>query len=269
MIEQILMRIAKRGPGLTRLQSSDTTIAPSAASDSSLSFPASRPHSSASRSLATQTHSLTAWELAKDAHYSSYREPSSTHQAPREVPAAYIGYSMMHALIGSVIWSERKNIHKNIVHIVASNGDVVAALYPSERTVAVRKHIPAGGLGILSLKELPSSARPFEADAASQFEQTTVHMLLWYYGQAMPEAVEEIPDALFQAKMLLRKLPLVAPNALNVRHLQLIHLFSGGSTHLQTLLDLLSPEAKQFICADLASLYLTGCLVSSDPNKAA
>jgi hypothetical protein len=119
------------------------------------------------------------------------------------------------------------------------------------------------------VKELPSSARPLEAEAASQFEHTTVHMLLWYYGQVMPEAVQDIPHTLFKAGMLLRKLPLVAPNALAVRHLQLIHLFSSGATHLQTLLDLLSPEAKPFVCADLASLYLTGCLVSSDSNIAA
>lgn len=266
MIEQILLRIANRGPGLSRLDAADTSPAPSGCGEgAALHFPASRqttePPESLPPSGAHVTGHLPLWDAAKDAHYRG----GSPQDRALALPPAFADYSMVHALIGGLIWSERKCIKANIVHIVNRNGDVVAAVYPKDRTVAVRKNPGAAGPGTLSFKELPPSAGPFEGEQASHFETVTVHMLLWYFGQVVPEAIENLPGKLLGGKLLLRKLPLVAPNALHVRHLQLIRLFSAGPARLQALLTRLKPEATGFICADLTSLYLTGCLVSSEP----
>ena len=268
MIEQILLRIANRGPGLGRLEPADTSAPPSDGSESAgPHFPASQLVSELPDSLSPSGGHLSGhlplWEAAKSAHYRA----GSPEERALALPPAYAGYSMVHALIGSLIWSERKCIKANIVHLVNRSGDVVAAIYPKARTVAVRKNPGAVGPSTLSIKELPPSARPFEAEQASDFEIVTVHMLLWYFGQVVPEAVENLPGKLLGGKLLLRKLPLVAPNALHLRHLQLIHLFSAGPQRLLALLTRLQPEAMATICADLASLYLTGCLVSIEPAK--
>lgn len=276
MIEQILLRIANRGPGLSRLDAADTSAAPTANGEGgALHFPASRQiteppdslpplNGQLAGQLASQLAAhLPLWDAAKDAHY----RRGSPQDRAQALPPGYADYSMVHALLGSLIWSERKCIKANIVHIVNRSGEVVAAVYPKDRTVAVRKRPGAVGPATLSIKELPPSARPFEGEQASHFETVTVHMLLWYFGQVVPEAVENLPGELLGGKLLLRKLPLVAPNALHGRHLQLIHLFSAGPARLQALLTRLKPEATGFICADLTSLYLTGCLVSSELFK--
>ena len=261
MIEQMLMRIAKRGPGLTQLESGDVSVTPSSyGSEPALAFPLRRTPAEAPDSVPYATNMPPIWEAAKDAHY---RNTTPLERA-RALPSAYAEYDAVHAMIGGLIWSERKYIQKNIVHIVSRNGDVVAAVYPGQHTVAVRKR-PAGVTpGMLSIKALPASAQPFESDEANNFDTTTVQMLLWYYGQVVPEAVENIPNELLRGKILLRKLPLVAPNALSMRHLHLIHLFSGGPFSVPALFSLLKPESLPSICADLTSLFLTGCLVSMD-----
>ena len=257
MIEKLLLRIANRGPKLSGLQSDDITVLPYGAdSKSSNPFAASQADSA---SQAPRDDALVAWELALDAHYSG----GETARA-EESPPAFASFSPLHAQIGSLIWQEQSRIRKNLVHVIASGGDVIAEINPSERTVAVRKNLNLSKLHLLSLKELPLSAKPLSSGVAASFDVTTVHMLLWYYGQTVPEAVQILPAALLKSKMLLRKLPLVPPNALHVRQLHLISLFSSGAIYLPRLLSQLSEAAAPSICADLASLHLTGCLVSHD-----
>ncbi len=261
MIEQILLRIARRGPALARLLPSDTSVAPSEYEHSdALPFPRRKTEADAPDSLPHALNVMPFWDAAKNSHYSS----GTPQERARALPPAFVNYAMVHAMIGSVIWSERKYFQKNIVHIVTRNGDVVAAVYPGERTVAVRKRPHDAAPGMLSIKELPASARRFEGDEDSNFETSTIHMLLWYYGQVVPQAVEDLPSELLRGKILLRKLPLVAPSALGMQHLHLIHLFSAGPLYLQSLFELLSAESLKSICADLTSLFLTGCLVSTE-----
>jgi hypothetical protein len=260
MIEQLLLRIAKRGPAMTKIEQSDAHVpAYASVGNSSMPFPASLPPESVS-STSIPSSPLMAWMLAKDDYYS--QKPNAAK--PREWPAAFAHYTKLHAMIGSLIWYERPSLRNNIVHIVGNKGYVVAAVFPSERTVAVRKNPTTDGLGEISLKHLPATASPFDAHVASQFEYTTPHMLIWYFGQVMPEAIDSIPNSLMKSKLLLRKLPLVNPNALNLGHLHLIHLFSAGPIYLHTLLGRIHPEFKSTFCADIASLYLTGCLVAQD-----
>ena len=269
MIEKILSGIPNRGPGLSLPGAADTSAMPTGCGKgAALHFPASRQKTEPPESLPPPNGHLAGhvaghlplWDAAKDAHY----QGGSPQDRALALPPAFADYSMVHALIGGLIWSERKCIKSNIVHIVNRSGEVVAAVYPKNRTVAVRKRPGAAGPGTLSIKELPPSAGPFEGEQASHFETVTVHMLLWYFGQVVPEAIENLPSNLLGGKLLLRKLPLVATHALHVRHLQLIRLLSVGPARLQALLTRLKPEATGFICADLASLYLTGCLVSRE-----
>jgi hypothetical protein len=260
MIEQLLLRIAKRGPALTEIEQSDARVtAYASAANSSMPFPASMPPESAS-SASVPSSPLMAWMLAKDEYYS--RKPNTAK--PREWPAAFAHYTKLHAMIGSLIWHERQSLRNNIVHIMGKNGYVVAAVFPSERTVAVRKNPPMDDLGEISLKHLPATAAKFDRQVATQFEYTTPHMLMWYFGQVMPEAIESIPNSLMKSKLLLRKLPLVNPSALNLGHLHLIHLFSAGPIYLHTLLERINSEFKSSFCADMASLYVTGCLVAQE-----
>ena len=266
MIEQLLLRIAKRGPSLNQLESVDVTLAPdSSGSLVSSPFPASTMHRAGSKSLPPDENTPIIWELAKD-EYCHIHAAGKVQKT--EIPIAFRDYTEAHALIGDVIWQERKSIRQNIVHVVGVGGEVVAEICPNERSLAIKKRLVVEKLHGLSLKQLPLSAKPFASGAASQFDYTTVHMLLWYFGQVAIDAIHEIPNALVQSKMLLRKLPLVAPNALHMRHLHLISLFSPGAIRLPVLLSHLDKEATQSICADLASLYLTGCLVSSDSKGA-
>lgn len=263
MLEEILLRIARRGPGLNRLAADDTAAAPADRGSAAPLFPASAP---ADRTAEGQSHTpsgavVSMWEAAKKEHYLG----SSAVLRALSVPAAFVNYSTLHAELGRLIWSERHAVGRNIVHVIRGSGEVVAAVYPKERTVAVSKKPMPSSLQTLIMKELPASARPFEAQQASQFETISVPMLLWYFGQTVHEAVEEMPEALIKGKLLLRKLPLITPNALHMRHLHLIHLFSAGPIRLPTLLARIRPEAVATICADLTSLYFTGCLVLNQP----
>ncbi len=262
MIEQLLLRIAKRGPSLSRLESEDITFPPDSSSPVASSlFPGGKKHRGASSSMPPEENTQIIWELAKD-EYQHLRSAGELQKT--EMPIAFQDYTEAQALIGAVIWQERLSIRHNLVHVLGKGGEVVAEINPSKRTVAIKKMLVLETLGGLSLKQLPQTATALDSSAASQFEHTTVHMLLWYFGQFAVDAIHEIPNKLVQSKMLLRKLPLVAPNALHLRHLQLISLFSAGAISLPMLLGQLSMEATQSICADLASLYFTGCLVSID-----
>lgn len=69
MIEQILLRIARRGPGLARLQPSDTSVAPSEYEHSgALHFPRCKREADAFDSLTDATNALPFWDAAKNTH---------------------------------------------------------------------------------------------------------------------------------------------------------------------------------------------------------
>jgi hypothetical protein len=261
MIEKILLRIAKRGPGLTQLEPGDTSVLPGTGLQADpLHFPRRGQQADTSDGLSTVVDILSRWESAKESHYRS----DTPERRALALPSAYAGYGAVHARVGALIWSERTYIKKNIVHIVSRTGDVVAAIYPEKHTVAIRKALMNTPADMLSIRELPASAQPFEGDTASKFETSTLHMLLWYYGQVEPSALENIPQPLLRSRILLHRLPFLMPNALSPRHLHLIQLFSVGPLYLRDLFKLLKPDAVPLICADLTSFYLTGCLVAAE-----
>lgn len=281
MIEQLLMQIAQRGDGSSARASARASegkrvgvaalrrAAGSPLSHSSPSgfslFPAQRARSHAPASLAALSEGLAAWEQAKQAHD---RAGWPDAQAA-DRPAAFASFTSVHLAVGGLMWLERYSARKTACHIVNARGDVVAAVAPGGAMVAVRKMPHQAPIEWLSLEELPPSAMPWDSalispHKSSTQKHTSTQMLLWYLGQAMPAAFEKIPPELLSSNMLLRKLPLIEPGALCLRHLYLFSIFSAGPIYLHSLLAMLGKPGMQAICADLASLYLTGCLVSSD-----
>ncbi len=162
-----------------------------------------------------------------------------------------------------MIYMERHRLDVKTVHLTGKAGQLIAVIYPRKRLVLVRKLVSEGEADLLSWREMPTTAEQIDPAIQKQFRESTPYMLLWYFGQVMPQATEWIPQEIISGRLMLRKLPLVDPKALDLRHLKLIHIFSGGSFTFAELLQFLEPDALQWICADIASLYLTGCLVAA------
>lgn len=259
MIEQLLLRVAKRGNPLeTRVSSEPDSSSFSIRSTPSLPFPAKRQGKLANRVVGQDN--LAAWkEACADLHDQARPFPPAS-----ALPPAFAEYSAVDAHVASLMYSERHRIGARTVHLVGKTGRVVAAIYPREREVLVRQLASESEAKLLSWRELPATAGAFDASVQQQFRSSTAYMLLWFYGQVSADALELVPHELISGAMLLRKLPLIDPRALDLRHLKLIHIFSAGSLTFQEVLSLLEPEATKYIGSDIASLYLTGCLVSAD-----
>jgi hypothetical protein len=260
MIEKLLSRIARRSP----LPNPLSVIAPGShglsayASSSGAQDPFSTPYPApgrmrSARSGLTEPGPNNAWLLACDA-YVSGRDAG----APiADQPAFYADWGVAHMAVAQMLWAEREQLGDEPVHIL-SGEEVLAVLMPTQRMVMLRAaaYQPNAPLVLHRQSARRGAPMPPEKDLTHH----SLYSLLWFYGQVYSGAPDLLPEQMGTQLIQLRRFPLVEPAALEMRHLALIHVFSGGALSFTQLQQQVSPEHAGNLCADMASLYFTGAL---------
>jgi hypothetical protein len=202
--------------------------------------------------LARREGALT-WESACKAHFETCVDPNASPQ----LPAVFATYSGAHAAVAQALWTEHRNTHHQLVHINSPDALMAVVDHAQQRVwVSLRAHYCEPDN--LTWQEMPASTIPPDPP---NFQSTTVHHLLWYYGQAVPLAPKALPLGVGHEPLQLRRFPPVEPQVLEMRHLALLRLLSAGALTFDQLVTHTCAEDQNFLCADLASLYFTGSLV--------
>jgi hypothetical protein len=201
----------------------------------------------------TKREGALTWERACKTHFETCVDPNASPQ----LPAIFASYNGAHAAIAEALWTEHKNTYHQLVRINSPDGLMAVVDQAQQRVwVCMRAHYCEPHS--LTWQEMPASTIP---PNTSDFQSTTVHHLLWYYGQAVPLAPKTLPLGMGHEPLQLRRFPPVEPQALEMRHLALLRLLSAGALTFDQLLTHTCAEDQNFLCADLASLYFTGSLV--------
>jgi hypothetical protein len=265
MIRQMLERIAKR-----RLAADQTpaTVLPSSmqAPDGAISsagsqdpfstiFPAPSRVSGA-RSGVSSGGVGNAWQMACE----TYTQQRSAGAQIPDQPALFADWSLAHLAVAQMFWGEHDQLHHGEVQI-RSGDALLAVIQPAKRKVLIRPSAfqPQAPL---ALRQLPADQTlKYSAPASATQEQSiSLYSLLWFYGQVYAEAPQLLPAEMGRHLIQLRRFPLVEPAALEMRHLALIHVFSGGALSFSQLQKLVLPEHLASLCPDLASLFFTGAI---------
>ncbi len=188
------------------------------------------------------------------------------HQRTQPTPAAFAGYGSMHLALAELILERRHDItaqgSRRIFHI-EHHAHLVAVFDAAKRRIQLRHPASASENSVdaysLSLRALPATAQWIEGPAARDFHVLPLASLLWYFGQTARQAIEDMP-CLHAQLLHVERFPHLEPDALQLRHLQLIHALGQRSMNFEELLLVLPKASRPFICPDLASLYLTGVL---------
>lgn len=265
MLEQLLQRIALKGAASHALHQPDEAAFKALRSGDGQhsGYPAtatniSALHSNTTDATAAAKLSSAAWTRAKLAY--QYAHAKGTLTQP--LAACFAGYGDAHRAVAALLWTQRGDMKKGLFSI-CSKQDVIAYVQPQERTVLLRKMPDLAKLGKLHCQR--ASDRSGELPAASKaFQSTSIDMLLWFYGQTCSAAPDLLSHKLVQQALHLRKLPAVDAKALELRHLTLIQHFSAGAFFFDDLQRSLAAPQTQWLCADLASLYLVDAL---SPNS--
>jgi hypothetical protein len=175
-------------------------------------------------------------------------------------------FGPLHLALAELIWDNRVEIReagqRRIFHISSALG-LVAVLNLSEQILQMRSSpVVASGVmqgGTLTLRLMPASASMLDTRSAQGFTHASLAALLWHYGQCEPEALKNMPKLGSQI-LSVRRLPPVDPSSLLLRHLNLVHSLSHQPTDFTQLVQRQDKDEAPFLCADLTSLYLTGCL---------
>jgi hypothetical protein len=260
MIEKLLARIARRSP----LPSPLSVIAPgshgltSQLSSGGAHDPFSTPYPApgrmrSARSGLTEPGPSNAWLMACD----SYVNRRYSGAPIADQPAYFADWGVAQMAVAQMLWAEREQLTEGEVQI--RSGDALLAVYsPMQRRVmmhAAAYHPSAP----LALHLLPSGQLESAAQG-KEFVTYSLYSLLWFYGQVYSGAPDLLPQEMSVQLIQLRRFPLVEPAALEMRHLALIHVFSGGALSFTQLQKQVSQEHADSLCADLASLYFTGAL---------
>jgi hypothetical protein len=260
MIEKLLARIARRSP----LPSPLSVIAPgshgqqSALSSSGSHDPFSTPYPApgrvrSSRSGRTQPGATSAWHKACDEYIKRRHAGASI----ADQPAYFAGWGVAHMAVAQMLWAERDKLGDGNAQIFS--GEDLLATYWSEQRVVMLNAAAYQSNAPLAL-HLSSAQSSIIASQGKEFVSYSLYSLLWFYGQVYSEAPDLLPPEIDIQLIQLRRFPLVEPAVLEMRHLALIHIFSGGALSFTQLQAQVSPENADNLCADLASLYFTGAL---------
>jgi hypothetical protein len=254
MLEKLLRRIVGRSANRSVQHSGIDSRLLTSAHASSLSDSELRPFPA--RGYTTQAplkrEGPYTWDSACKAHFEACVDPLH----PPLLPALFAAFGGGHATLAQALWTEHKNTYPLLVHISGPEG--VEAVYDqAQLRVWVRLGMPYREPDTLAWVEMPASTLP---PGGAEFEPTTAHHLLWYYGQAVPLAPAALPTDMGSAPLQLRRFPPVAPQALEMRHLALLRVLSAGALTFAQLQNRTSPLDQVHLCGDLASLYFTGSL---------
>jgi hypothetical protein len=207
-----------------------------------------------------QKKTQSAWESAVQQHMKLL--PNHHVQSP--IATSFQSFGMAHLAVAELLWEQRASIfqQERLVHISNASG-LIAVCDPRKRIVQLRPHVTAMGQLLdgsqLQLRTMPSAASLLDTQAAQSFTAVSVPDLLWHYGQRAAHAVHSLGD-LAQKSLRVRRFPPVEPAALLMRHLALIHILCQNAMPFSRLQHECDDEDAPYLCADLASLHLTGAL---------
>jgi hypothetical protein len=265
MIDKLLARIAKRAAASEQMlpvsilaggsHGSAMPISSAGSQDPfSTLFPAPQ-RSRSARSGQSEPGVVNAWQLACDAYVSDRLNGG----AIADQPAMFAHWSPAHLAVAQMLWAEHDRLDLGEVQI-HSGDQLLAVLQPARRQVALRPSAYQAQAP-LALRQWPARASHSALPALGADPQVhSLYSLLWFYGQVYSAAPELLPREMGTQLIQLRRFPLVEPAALEMRHLALIHIFSGGALSFMQLQRMVSPAHAKSLCADLSSLYFTGAL---------
>lgn len=265
MLEKLLRRIAKRNaaPGdapsdiplsVMAAGSHGTSIVSSSGAQDP--FSTSYPAPGRTRSVRTgQTlpGAQNAWVLASDAYIRA-----RLNGAPiSDQPAYFAGWGVAQMAVAQMLWAEHERLHLGEATIHCGKA-LLAVVQPTRLNVLINAaaYQQSEPLSLHQLAAGQSVKRP----DTSAFATHAMYALLWFYGQVYSSAPDLLPLEMGEQLIQLRRFPPIAPAALEMRHLALIHVFSGGALSFAQLQKQISLENSSSLCADLASLYFTGAL---------
>ena len=262
MLNKLLRRIARRRAApedaplsvMAAGSHGDASMISSASAQDpfSTSYPASGRRRSV-RSGQTLPGAQNAWTIASDAYIRA-----RSHGAPiSDQPAYFAQWGVAQMAVAQMLWAEHERLHLGEATIHCGRA-LLAVVEPKRlnvwiKTAAYQQTEP---LSLHQQSSVQSAKRP----DTSTFEAHAMYALLWFYGQVYSGAPDLIPTEIGEQLIQLRRFPPVAPAALEMRHLALIHVFSGGALSFAQLQKQIAPEHASSLCADLASLYFTGAL---------
>lgn len=264
MIENLLRRIAGRGL-VDTAPAPLSVIAPgghghsSPISSASAQDPFSTPYPApgrmrSARSGLTLPGADNVWAQECDAYIS--RRAAGGRIADQ--PAFFALWDVAHMAVAQMLWAERDRLHLGEA-VVRSGDALLAVLQPVSRRVSLNAAAYQASAP-LSLHQLPAGQSMNLAANSKSFVSHPLYALLWFYGQVYSHAPDLLPPEIGTQLIQLRRFPPVEPAALEMRHLALIHVFSGGALSFMQLQRQISAEHAGNLCSDLASLYFTGTL---------
>jgi hypothetical protein len=198
--------------------------------------------------------SFNTWQGAVD----DYLAACAKRTEPPTLPSPFAQYGDGHAALAQLLWEGHKNTLQRGMHIIGPHA-LVAMFGPLPKQVWVHRNLPTYSARDLAWQEVSDAALP-PAIQLAEFDTTNQHHLLWFYGQAVPEAVHALPASFGEQALRLRRFPPVDPKALELRHLAMLRLFSSGPMTFSHLLANTNKHDRGNLVADVASFYFTGAL---------
>lgn len=178
----------------------------------------------------------------------------------------FAGFGALHVAVAQELFDRDEELNalgeRRVVHL--ENGAGLLAVYsPAQRMVQIRAHTTAlaqiARRSAIHVRVMPAAAGLLDRAAAQGFKSWPIAALYWYFGQTALSALDTVPDLATQI-LQIRRFPALAPSALLMRQLQLIHLIGHNSLNFEQLFANLQAPDVDYVCPDLASLYLTGTL---------
>lgn len=219
------------------------------------SYPASNRVRSARTGL-VQSSASNAWQTACDA-YTAYRVNGGRIA---DQPAFFAGWGAAHMAVAQMLWAEHDRLHWGQATL-SSGPALLAVLQAQTRTVMINEGAYAEAAPLSLHQAQPQLQTKLGTPVNGKgFVSYPLHALLWFYGQVYTNAPDLLPPEMGTHLIQLRRFPPVTPAALEMRHLALIHVFSGGALSFAQLQRLTPTDKASNLCADLSSLHFTGAL---------
>ncbi len=224
----------------------------------STSYPASSRVRSARAGLTqpSASNESNAWQTACDA-YIAHRVNGGRIA---DQPAFFSGWGAAHMAVAQMLWAEHDRLHWGQA-TMRSGPALLAVLQAQGRSVTINEsaYDEAASLSLHQAQFQQHTNLGTQANG-KDFVSYPLHALLWFYGQVYTHAPDLLPPEMGTQLIQLRRFPPVTPAALEMRHLALIHVFSGGALSFAQLQRLTPTDKASNLCADLSSLYFTGAL---------
>jgi hypothetical protein len=168
------------------------------------------------------------------------------------------------ARFGELIWRHRADLRREkTLHFFLDSTLLGILDAGGHRLLARRAAIDALAHSQRPLNAIVALVRPSSASQhprSQEFTAVSMYDLLWQYGQMNPNVHTHLPPQIATAALHLRRLPWVSQALLNERHERLVRLMGGGAKSFTQLAQHLGEDTAAMLFADVASLYVTGCL---------